>query len=48
MITHIALEIGRLTTDTLDSYYAFCGTHHVPLDVDLVILEFDVNDQPCV
>ncbi|KAG9101143.1 hypothetical protein FRC06_003321 [Ceratobasidium sp. 370] len=28
------------------SYYAFCGTHHVPLDVDLVILEFDVNDQP--
>lgn len=30
------------------SYYAFCGTHHVPLDVDLVILEFDVNDQPCV
>jgi hypothetical protein len=28
------------------SYYAFCGTHHVPLDVDLLILEFDVNDQP--
>ncbi|CEL56644.1 hypothetical protein RSOLAG1IB_07970 [Rhizoctonia solani AG-1 IB] len=28
------------------SYYAFCGTHHVPSDVDLVILEFDVNDQP--
>lgn len=32
----------------LVSYYAFCGTHHVPLDVDLLILEFDVNDQPCV
>ncbi|KAF8671921.1 hypothetical protein RHS04_08014 [Rhizoctonia solani] len=30
------------------SYYAFCGTHHVPLDVDLLILEFDVNDQPIV
>ncbi|QRV85463.1 carbohydrate esterase family 16 protein [Ceratobasidium sp. AG-Ba] len=28
------------------SYYAFCGTHHVPQDVDLLILEFDVNDQP--
>lgn len=28
------------------SYYAFCGTHHIPADVDLIILEFDVNDQP--
>ncbi|GHJ86394.1 hypothetical protein NliqN6_2796 [Naganishia liquefaciens] len=27
------------------SYYAFCGTHHIPKDVDLIILEFDVNDQ---
>lgn len=27
------------------SYYAFCGTRHIPADVDLIILEFDVNDQ---
>ncbi|KAL7421533.1 hypothetical protein Q5752_003302 [Cryptotrichosporon argae] len=27
------------------SYYAFCGTHHIALDVDLIVLEFDVNDQ---
>ncbi|KAJ9101773.1 hypothetical protein QFC21_003112 [Naganishia friedmannii] len=27
------------------SYYAFCGTHHIPPDVDLIVLEFDVNDQ---
>ncbi|KAJ9113837.1 hypothetical protein QFC19_000030 [Naganishia cerealis] len=27
------------------SYYAFCGTHHIPSDVDLIVLEFDVNDQ---
>lgn len=28
------------------SYYAFCGTRHIPTDVDLIVLEFDVNDQP--
>ncbi|KAG8907442.1 hypothetical protein FRB99_004237 [Tulasnella sp. 403] len=28
------------------SYYAFCGTNHVDPDVDIVILEFDANDQP--
>ncbi|KAL1412111.1 hypothetical protein Q8F55_003110 [Vanrija albida] len=28
------------------SYYAFCGTHHIDPDVDLIVLEFDVNDQP--
>ncbi|KAG8880152.1 hypothetical protein FRB97_001041 [Tulasnella sp. 331] len=28
------------------SYYAFCGMNHLPPDVDIVILEFDVNDQP--
>ncbi|OXC65398.1 hypothetical protein C361_02228 [Cryptococcus neoformans Tu259-1] len=27
------------------SYYAFCGTHHIAADSDLIILEFDVNDQ---
>ncbi|ODN76243.1 hypothetical protein L202_06166 [Cryptococcus amylolentus CBS 6039] len=27
------------------SFYAFCGAHHIPEDTDLVILEFDVNDQ---
>ncbi|WVQ80909.1 hypothetical protein IAT38_003016 [Cryptococcus sp. DSM 104549] len=27
------------------SYYAFCGTHHIATDTDLIILEFDVNDQ---
>lgn len=27
------------------SYYAFCGTHHITADVDLIVLEFDVNDQ---
>lgn len=27
------------------SYYAFCGTHHIPTDADLVVIEFDVNDQ---
>ncbi|ORY28167.1 SGNH hydrolase-type esterase domain-containing protein [Naematelia encephala] len=27
------------------SYYAFCGAHHIANDVDLIILEFDVNDQ---
>ncbi|BEI86200.1 hypothetical protein CcaverHIS002_0604870 [Cutaneotrichosporon cavernicola] len=28
------------------SYYAFCGTHHIPSDLDLIVLEFDVNDEP--
>ncbi|EIW71857.1 hypothetical protein TREMEDRAFT_38095 [Tremella mesenterica DSM 1558] len=28
------------------SYYAFCGTHHIADDTDLIVLEFDVNDQP--
>ncbi|KAG8977193.1 hypothetical protein FRC05_002192 [Tulasnella sp. 425] len=28
------------------SYYAFCGMNHLHDDVDIVILEFDVNDQP--
>ncbi|WVN89227.1 uncharacterized protein L203_104445 [Cryptococcus depauperatus CBS 7841] len=27
------------------SYYAFCGAHHIAANTDLVILEFDVNDQ---
>ncbi|WWC91519.1 uncharacterized protein L201_006465 [Kwoniella dendrophila CBS 6074] len=27
------------------SYYAFCGTHHIATDTDLIVLEFDVNDQ---
>ncbi|KIO29582.1 hypothetical protein M407DRAFT_167269 [Tulasnella calospora MUT 4182] len=27
------------------SYYAFCGMNHLHDDVDIVILEFDVNDQ---
>ncbi|WVR07844.1 hypothetical protein IAU60_004887 [Kwoniella sp. DSM 27419] len=27
------------------SYYAFCGTHHIAPDTDLIVLEFDVNDQ---
>ncbi|WWC71821.1 uncharacterized protein I206_105780 [Kwoniella pini CBS 10737] len=27
------------------SYYAFCGTHHIAIDTDLIVLEFDVNDQ---
>ncbi|GMK57298.1 hypothetical protein CspeluHIS016_0401320 [Cutaneotrichosporon spelunceum] len=28
------------------SYYSFCGTHHIPPDLDLIVLEFDVNDEP--
>ena len=30
----------------LSSYYAFCGSNHLHKDSDIVILEFDVNDQP--
>lgn len=43
---HAGVEIENGAIGGMDSsYYAFCGTRHIPPDVDLIILEFDVNDQ---
>ena len=29
---------------TNSGYFGFCSSHHIPEETDLVILEFDVDD----